>query len=90
MFVVPLQMPNLHALRYISFASAVMSLSYSTIAAATAIAHGRDSGVSYNLTGPTDLGERSVADAIFGAFNAVGTVAFAYGELFQRPSAVRC
>lgn len=73
-------MPNMHALRYISFASAVMSLAYTTIAAATGIAHGRDVGVSYNVTGQTGSGDRSVADAVFGAFNAVGTIAFAFGE----------
>ena len=60
-----------------------MSLAYTTIAAATAVAHGRDTGVSYDVTGPTGSGERSLADAIFGAFNAVGTVAFAFGEFLS-------
>ena len=74
-------MPNMHALRYISFASAAMSVAYTTIATATAIAHGRDANVSYSVTGQTSSGDRSLADAVFGAFNAIGTVAFAYGEL---------
>ena len=75
-------MPNLYALRYISFASAVMSFAYTTVAASTAIAHGRDVGVSYKVVGQIGSGNRSVADAVFGAFNAVGTVAFAFGKLW--------
>ena len=81
-------MPNLHALRYISFASAIMSLAYTTIAAATALAHGRNVGISYNVIGHTGSGDRSLADAIFGAFNAIGTVAFAFGDLWAQSLAL--
>jgi len=50
-----------------------MSLSYSTIAFAGSINVGRQPDAVYNLNGYTK------ADGIFGIFNALGTVAFAYG-----------
>jgi len=69
----PLQAPNFNSLSGVSLAAAFMSLSYSTIAFAGSINVGRQPDAVYNLNGFTK------ADGIFGIFNALGTVAFAYG-----------
>ena len=69
----PLQAPNFNSLSGVSLAAAFMSLSYSTIAFAGSINVGRQPDAVYNLNGYTK------ADGIFGIFNALGTVAFAYG-----------
>ena len=50
-----------------------MSLGYSTIAIGIAGHEGRQPGVEYNLDG------FSRNKGIFGIFNALGTIAFAYG-----------
>ena len=68
-----LQAPNFNSLSGVSLAAAFMSLSYSTIAFAGSINVGKQPGVEYNLNG------YSKAQGIFGVFNALGTVAFAYG-----------
>lgn len=67
------QLPNFNSLRIVSLSAAVMSLAYSTIAIGTSISNGKQPGAAYNLDG------HSVADSTFGAFNALGTIAFAYG-----------
>ena len=68
-----LQAPNFNSLSGVSLAAAFMSLSYSTIAFAGSINVGKQPDAVYNLNGYTK------ADGIFGVFNALGTVAFAYG-----------
>lgn len=68
-----LQAPNFNSLSGVSLAAAFMSLSYSTIAFAGSINVGKQPGTEYNLNG------YSKAQGIFGIFNALGTVAFAYG-----------
>lgn len=50
-----------------------MSIGYSTIAIGVAGHAGKQPGTVYNLDG------KSRADGIFGIFNALGTIAFAYG-----------
>jgi hypothetical protein len=50
-----------------------MSLGYSTIAVGLSINDGRQPGVEYNLDG------ESVANGVFNAMTAFGTIAFAYG-----------
>jgi Transmembrane amino acid transporter protein len=51
----------------------IMSLAYSTIAVGLSINDGRQPGVEYNLDG------ESVANGVFNAMTAFGTIAFAYG-----------
>lgn len=65
------QCPNFNSLAVVSFAAAVMSLSYSTIAVGASIASGRQPDAYYSLD------EKDTADKVFGIFNALGTVAFA-------------
>jgi hypothetical protein len=67
------QVPNFHKLSAISLLAAVMSISYSTIAIGVSAHAGRQPGAEYNLDGFTK------AEGIFGIFNALGTIAFAYG-----------
>lgn len=68
-----LQVPNFHKLSAMSLLAAVMSIGYSTIAIGVSAHAGRQSDAKYNLDGFTQ------ADGIFGIFNALGTIAFAYG-----------
>ena len=65
------QCPNFNSLRVVSFAAAIMSLAYSTIAVGASIASGRQPDAYYNLD------TKDTADKVFGVFNALGTVAFA-------------
>lgn len=67
------QVPNFHKLSAISLLAAVMSISYSTIAIGVSAHAGRQPGAEYNLNGFTK------AEGVFGIFNALGTIAFAYG-----------
>lgn len=69
----PAQCPNFNALTMVSLAAAVMSITYSTIAFGASVAHGQIPNVQYNLDGFT------FANGLFGVWNALGTVAFAYG-----------
>ena len=50
-----------------------MSIGYSTIAIGVAGHAGKQPGAEYNLNGFTR------ADGVFGIFNSLGTIAFAYG-----------
>lgn len=68
-----LQCPNFNALTLVSMAAALMSITYSTIAFGASVAHGPVPDVQYNLDGFT------LANGLFGIWNALGTVAFAYG-----------
>lgn len=72
-YFVHVQVPNFHKLSAISLLAAVMSISYSTIAIGVSAHAGRQPDAVYNLDGFTK------ADGIFGVFNALGTIAFAYG-----------
>lgn len=75
MLLMSVQAPNFNALTIVSLVAAVMSLSYSTIGFGMSLNSGlQEHNAPYNLDG------YSRADGIFGAFNALGTVAFAYGE----------
>lgn len=65
--------PNFHKLSIISLAAAIMSIGYSTIAIGVAGHAGKQPGAEYNLNGYTR------ADGVFGIFNSLGTIAFAYG-----------
>lgn len=71
------QTPNFHKLSAVSLAAAVMSISYSTIAIGVSAHAGRQPDAEYNLDGFTK------AEGIFGIFNALGTIAFAYGGHIQ-------
>ncbi|KAL3691111.1 hypothetical protein R1sor_004762 [Riccia sorocarpa] len=66
------QLPNFNAISGVSLAAAVMSLSYSTIAWAAPLHYGKMPGVSYSIP------NGSSASKVFGIFNALGNVAFAY------------
>ncbi|CAM6092731.1 unnamed protein product [Calypogeia fissa] len=66
------QLPNFNSIAGISLAAAVMSLSYSTIAWADTVKEGRLHNVDYHLLDTT------MPNLVFGAFSALGTVAFAY------------
>ncbi|KAK4282275.1 hypothetical protein QN277_013672 [Acacia crassicarpa] len=65
-------LPNFNAIAGISLAAAVMSLSYSTIAWAASVKKGVIENVDYGFKG------KSTAANVFGFFNALGDVAFAY------------
>jgi len=69
------QFPNFHKLSVISLLAAVMSIGYSTIAIgiATHQALKQTERPPYNLDGFT------LTEGVFGCFNALGTIAFAYG-----------
>jgi len=64
--------PSFNSVSVVSFAAAVMSLSYSTIAWATSLHRGVQPGVQYGSRFSTDAG------TIFGIFGALGTIAFGY------------
>lgn len=68
-----LQVPNFHKLSAISLLAAIMSIGYSTIAIGVSAHAGRQPDAEYNLDGFTK------DDGIFGIFNALGTIAFAFG-----------
>ncbi|XP_024393185.1 lysine histidine transporter-like 2 [Physcomitrium patens] len=70
------QLPNFNSIAGVSLAAAIMSLSYSTIAWAIPASYGH----STPLVGPVNykLPVQSVSAHVFNAFNALGTVAFAY------------
>ena len=71
--MVCLQVPNFHKLSAISLLAAIMSIGYSTIAIGVSAHAGRQPDAEYNLDGFTK------DDGIFGIFNALGTIAFAFG-----------
>lgn len=66
------QLPNFNSVAGISLAAAIMSLSYSTIAWGASVHHGKEPDVSYGYRHTT------VSNHVFGVFNALGQVAFAY------------
>ncbi|KAG6764169.1 hypothetical protein POTOM_031628 [Populus tomentosa] len=66
------QLPNFNSVAGVSLAAAVMSLSYSTIAWAGSLAHGRIDNVSYAYK------NTSAADYMFRVFNALGEISFAF------------
>jgi len=66
------QLPNFNSVAGISLAAAIMSLSYSTIAWGASVHHGQEPDVSYGYRHTT------AANNVFGVFNALGQVAFAY------------
>ena len=68
-----MQTPNFHKLSAISLLAAIMSIGYSTIAIGVSARAGKQPGTEYNLDGYTR------ADGLFGIFNSLGTIAFAYG-----------
>ncbi|XP_062109533.1 lysine histidine transporter 2-like [Humulus lupulus] len=65
-------LPNFNSITVVSFAAAVMSLSYSTIAWTSSLHKGVKPDVDYSLTG-SNLGVKT-----FNFFSALGDVAFAY------------
>ncbi|XP_047180212.1 lysine histidine transporter 1-like [Vigna umbellata] len=65
-------LPSFNSISVISFAAAVMSLSYSTIAWAASLHRGVQPGVQYGSRFSTDAG------SVFGVFGALGTIAFGY------------
>ena len=73
LFLWCLQTPNFHKLSAISLLAALMSIGYSTIAIGVAGHRGKQPGTEYNLDGYTK------AKGLFGIFNSLGTIAFAYG-----------
>uniref|UniRef100_A0A0C9RIM6 TSA: Wollemia nobilis Ref_Wollemi_Transcript_15812_1666 transcribed RNA sequence n=1 Tax=Wollemia nobilis TaxID=56998 RepID=A0A0C9RIM6_9CONI len=66
------QLPNFNAVAGISLSAAVMSLSYSTIAWGASAHNGHIPDVTYEYRDTT------VANTVFGVFNALGQIAFAY------------
>ena len=82
-----MQCPNFNSLTLVSLLAAIMSISYSTMAFGASVAHGPVPDVQYNLDGYT------VANGVFGVWNSLGTVLFAYGghnvvlEIQARPLA---
>ncbi|KAH9771936.1 Lysine histidine transporter-like 6 [Citrus sinensis] len=66
------QLPDINSVSSVSLAAAVMSLSYSTIAWAGSLSHGRIENVSYAYK------HTSSADYMFRVFNALGQISFAF------------
>ncbi|XP_028794071.1 lysine histidine transporter 1-like [Neltuma alba] len=64
--------PNFNSMSAVSFAAAVMSLTYSIIAWTASLARGFQPDISYAIKA------RSTADATFNFFTSLGDVAFAY------------
>ncbi|GFP97480.1 lysine histidine transporter 2 [Phtheirospermum japonicum] len=64
--------PNFNSLSVVSFAAAIMSLAYSTIAWTASIGKGVTPNVSYELRGSSSSANT------FNFFNAMGDIAFAY------------
>ncbi|KAK9789589.1 hypothetical protein WJX73_001053 [Symbiochloris irregularis] len=82
-----IHVPSFNSLRWVSLVAAVMSMGYSTIAIVLSIMAGKQPGIEYNLDG------LSTSAGIFGIFNALGIVAFAYGglpEYPEGPDSVKC
>ncbi|KAH7847411.1 hypothetical protein Vadar_025767 [Vaccinium darrowii] len=65
-------LPNFNSISGVSLAAAVMSLSYSTIAWTASIHKGVQPDVQYGYP------KKTMAGKVFGFFNALGDVAFAY------------
>ncbi|KAG2408240.1 Lysine histidine transporter [Vigna angularis] len=65
-------LPSFNSISVVSFAAALMSLSYSTIAWAASLHRGVQPGVQYGSRFSTDAGN------VFGIFGALGTIAFGY------------
>ncbi|KAL3751392.1 hypothetical protein ACJRO7_012246 [Eucalyptus globulus] len=66
------QLPNISSIAGVSLAAAIMSLSYSTIAWAGSLAHGRVPDVSYAYKNANS------ADHVFRLFNALGQISSAF------------
>ncbi|XP_062191984.1 lysine histidine transporter 1-like [Phragmites australis] len=66
------QLPNFNSISGVSLAAAIMSLSYSTIAWGASVNKGKVANVDYDLRATTTPGK------VFGFFEAMGTMAFAY------------
>ncbi|XP_057962842.1 lysine histidine transporter-like 6 [Malania oleifera] len=66
------QLPNFNSVAGVSLAAAIMSLSYSTIAWAGSLSHGREENVSYGYK------KTSEADYMFRVSNALGQISFAF------------
>ncbi|XP_030471800.2 lysine histidine transporter-like 6 [Syzygium oleosum] len=66
------QLPNISSVAGVSLAAAIMSLSYSTIAWAGSLAHGRVPDVSYAYK------SAGSADYVFRVFNALGQISSAF------------
>ncbi|GAB4848017.1 Lysine histidine transporter 1 [Ancistrocladus abbreviatus] len=74
-------LPNFNSISGVSLAAAVMSLSYSTIAWGASVAKGVQHDVDYGFR------VHSTPGKVFGFFNALGDVAFAYaGHNVEKPS----
>ncbi|XP_041999636.1 lysine histidine transporter 1-like [Salvia splendens] len=67
------QLPSLNSISGVSLAAAVMSISYSTVAWAASVDKGVQPAVEYGYKSNTTSG------TVFNFFNAMGTIAFAYG-----------
>jgi amino acid permease len=73
------QLPNFNSIAGVSLAAAIMSLSYSTIAWAIPAAYGHSHPpLKAGQYADYHLPDKSMAGLVFGAFNSLGTVAFAY------------
>ncbi|KAK9826733.1 hypothetical protein WJX81_002553 [Elliptochloris bilobata] len=72
-----IQCPNFNSLTVVSLSAAIMSLAYSTIAFGASM----DAGLHYTDRSKIDytLNREPAFSGVFGVFNALGTVAFAYG-----------
>ncbi|KAK7312006.1 hypothetical protein RJT34_10533 [Clitoria ternatea] len=66
------QCPNFNSISIVSFAAAVMSITYSIIAWGTSIKKGVEPNVNYSIT------SYSTADSVFNFLSALGDIAFAY------------
>ncbi|KAG5097499.1 hypothetical protein JHK82_047353 [Glycine max] len=65
-------LPSFNSIAGVSFAAAVMSVGYSTIAWITSLHRGVQQGVKYSSRFSSD------AESVFGFFGALGTIAFGY------------
>jgi len=69
------QVPDFHSLWWVSLLGAVMSIGYCSIAAGASLA----AAIGNETAPPTTRPGESEADRVFGAFNALGGIAFTFG-----------
>lgn len=67
------QLPNLNSIAGVSLIGAITAVSYCTLIWVLSAVRGKPAGVSYKL-----VEQKSEADGIFGIFNAIGIIAFAF------------
>eukprot|EP00884_Botryococcus_braunii_P006433 jgi/Botrbrau1/15791/Bobra.4_1s0142.1 len=72
--LIVIQIRSFHSLTYVSLFGAFASIFYSMVAFITTVSEGKQENVSYSVQG-----DRSKPNLLFGIFNSIATMMFAYG-----------